>query len=102
MQKNIPKKIFIGISILGENSIGPLIWQFVAFKIVIVAQVLFYRLSWESMKEFPVIYKYAYGVWVILDIIVGISLSILIYKLINKPVSLLASKVEKRFLEKKR
>ena len=85
-----------GLSFLGENSMGPLIWQFVAFKIIIAIQIIFYHLPWSRLSEFPVIYEYAHGVWVLLDIIVGIGVSIIIYKVINKPVDKLAAKVEKK------
>lgn len=89
-----------GILYIGMNTMGPLIWQFVTFKIVITAQIAVYQLIWSRIGDFPVIYDYAYGFWVLLDIGVGIGVSILIYKVINKPVDKLAARAEKRLLEK--
>lgn len=91
-------KVYGTVSWMGQNSIGPLIWQFVTFKIVIAAQIAVYQLPWSRIGDFPVIYEYASGLWVLLDIIVGIGVSMLIYKLINKPVDKLATRAEKRLL----
>lgn len=89
-----------GILYVGMNTMGPLIWQFVTFKIVMAIQTEVYGLTWDRMLDFPVIYEYASGLWVLLDIIVGISVSILIYKVINAPVERLAAKAKKGLLEK--
>lgn len=89
-----------GILYIGMNTIGPLIWQFVTFKIVIAIQIAVYGLTWDRLLDFPVIYEYATGLWVLLDVVVGIGVSILLYKFINKPVDKLALKMEKRLLEK--
>ncbi len=87
-----------GILYIGMNTMGPLIWQFVTFKIVIAAQIVVYQLAWSRLGDFPVIYEYASGLWVLLDIIVGIGVSMLIYKIINKPVDKIATRAEKRLL----
>ena len=87
-----------GILYVGMNTMGPLIWQFVMFKIVIAIQIAVYKLPWSKMGDFPVIYEYAAGLWVLLDIIVGIGGSILIYKVINKPVDRVVARAEKRIL----
>lgn len=96
----IDKKIDIGrinsITYIGRISMGPLIWQFVSFKIVIIIQILYYRLPYEKILDFPVIYDYANGIWVFLDVIAGIYISIIIYNLINKPIDSLANKIIKR------
>ena len=89
-----------GILYVGMNTMGPLIWQFVTFKIVIAIQIAVYKLPWSRLEDFPVIYEYAAGLWVLLDIIVGIGGSILIYKVINKPVDGVVARAEKRILEK--
>ena len=89
-----------GILYVGMNTMGPLIWQFVTLKIVIAVQIVVYGLTWDRLLDFPVIYEYAHGIWVLLGVIVGIGVSILIYKVINKPVDKLAAKVEKRLLKK--
>ena len=88
-----------GLSFLGENTIGSLIWQFVTFKIVIAIQIIFYHLPWSRLSDFPVIYEYAASLWVLLDVIVGIVVSILIYKVINTPVDKLAAKVVKKIVQ---
>ena len=87
-----------GILYIGMNTMGPLIWQFVTFKIVIALQIIVYHLPWSRLEDFPVIYDYATGLWVLLDIVVGIGISIMIYKLVNKPVDKLAARAEKRLL----
>ena len=87
-----------GILYIGMNTMGPLIWQFVTFKIIIAIQSAVYGLTWDRLQDFPVIYEYAHGIWVLLDVIVGIGVSILIYKVINKPVDKLAAKAEKKIL----
>lgn len=87
-----------GILYVGMNTMGPLIWQFVMFKIVIAIQIAVYKLPWSKLGDFPVIYGYAAGLWVLLDIIVGIGGSILIYKVINKPVDRVVARAEKRIL----
>lgn len=93
-------KAFGGLSFLGENSMGPLIWQFVTFKIVMAVQILAYQLSWSKLSEYPVIYEYAHGIWVLLGIVIGIGISILIYKVINEPVDRLARSIERRVIKR--
>ena len=85
-----------GILYIGMNTMGPLIWQFVAFKIVIAIQIVVYGLTWDRMLDFPVIYEYATVLWVLLDIILGIGVSILIYKIVNKPVDRLTESLERK------
>ena len=92
--------LFRGLAYLGEKSKGPLIWQFVAFKIVIAFQIVVYRLSWERIIEFPVIYEYASGFWILLDIIIGLTCSIIIYRIINEPADKLVKKIINRIREK--
>lgn len=87
---------------LGRNSMGPMIWQFVAFKLVIGMQILVYHLGWNRISDFPVIYEYANLPWVILDVIVGLYGSILLYKIINQPVDNLSAKAEQWVLTKLR
>ncbi len=89
-----------GILYVGMNTMGPLIWQFVTFKIVIAVQIVVYGLTWDRLLDFPVIYEYAHGIWALLGVIVGIGVSILIYKVVNKPVDKLAARAEKRLLDK--
>ena len=91
---------FRALSFLGEKSMGPVIWHFVAFKIVIALQIIVYQLSWSQLSDFPVIYDYAFGIWVLLDIVIGIGISILIYMAINTPVDKLARKLEKRVVKR--
>ncbi len=71
---------------IGMNTKGPLIWQFVAFKIVTAVQILIYGLSWSKILDFPVIYEYAHGIWILLDVIIGLFFSTWIYKIVNRPV----------------
>lgn len=94
----ISKDRMRGVLYVGMNTMGPLIWQFVTFKIVIALQIKVYHLSWSRLSDFPVIYEYAHSIWVLLDIIVGIGVSILIYKMINKPLDKLAMMLEKKIL----
>ena len=84
-----------GILYIGMNTMGPLIWHFITFKIVIAIQIVVYGLTWNRLMDFPVIYEYATGFWVLLDVIIGISISILTYKAINAPIDKLAAKAEK-------
>ena len=84
---------------IGKNSIGPLIWQFVSFKLITLIQILIYKLPYEKINEFPVLYDYAYGIWVVLDVIAGIVISMIIYLLINKPIDKLLLKAEKGALK---
>ena len=85
---------------LGKNSMGPLIWQFVTFKLVILIQMVFYHLELNRISDFPVIYEYANLPWVILDVIVGMYISILLYKIINQPIDNLTAKAEQWVLTK--
>ena len=73
-------------SYLGRHSMGIMIWEFVSFKIAIAIQILFYGLSWSQLSAFPVIYEYAYGLWVILYVFIGLYASIAIYNIINVPI----------------
>lgn len=72
------KKLF---SWLGKNTLGIVIWQFVAFKIVTVIQISFLKLEWSRIVDFPVIYDYATIEWVLLNIIIGSLCSIGIYRI---------------------
>lgn len=69
---------------LGKNTIGIVIWQFVAFKIVSVIQIAFLKLEWSRIGDFPVIYDYATVGWVLLNVIFGSLGSIGIYKIQEK------------------
>lgn len=83
---------------LGKKTIGIVIWQFVTFKVVIVAQIISYGLDWSRIWDFPVIYEYATFGWVVLDIIVGIFISVGIYKIQSKVTETLIRPIEKRLL----
>ena len=85
---------------LGKNSMGPMIWQFVTFKLVIGVQIVFYHLGWNRISDFPVIYEYAKLPWVILGVITGLYGSILLYKMINRPIDNLSMKAEQWLLAK--
>lgn len=86
------------MTFIGENSMGPLIWQFVTFKIIIAIQILVYNLQWGRISDFPVIYEYASGIWVLLDVVIGIAVSILLYKVINVPVDKLVKNAKQRMI----
>lgn len=66
---------------LGKNTLGIVIWQFVAFKIVTVIQISFLKLEWSRIVDFPVIYDYATIEWVLLNVIIGSLCSIGIYRI---------------------
>lgn len=93
---------FRGLLYLGRNSMGLMIWQFVTFKLVIAIQIVFYHLGWNRISDFPVIYEYANLPWVTLDVIAGLYVSILLYKIINQPVDNLSAKAEQWVLTKLR
>lgn len=78
--------IFEVMQYFGRNSVGPMIWQFVSFKSVIAIQILVYNMSWNQIESFPVIYDYAYGRWVFLDVAIGLFASILLYNVLNRPI----------------
>lgn len=69
---------------LGKNTMGILIWQFVSFKLVMVIQVLVYKMSWKKLENFPIIYEHNNMCWSILYTIVGVYLSIFIYKMLSQ------------------
>lgn len=69
---------------LGKNTMGILIWQFVSFKLVMVIQVLVYKMPWKKLQDFPIIYEYNNICWTILYTIVGVYLSIFIYKILSR------------------
>ena len=71
---------------IGKNTMGILIWQFVSFKLVMIMQILFYKMTWEKLSDFPVIYERSNMGWVIMYTIVGIYFSILIYKILTQLV----------------
>ena len=89
---------FRGLLYFGKNSMGPMIWQFIAFKLVIGIQIAVYHLGWNRIFDFPVIYEYANLPWVILDVIVGLYGSIILYKMINQPIDNLSAKAEEWLL----
>ena len=66
---------------IGRNTIGIVIWQFVSFKIVILIQIIVYNLSISRIQDFPVIYEFVNPLWVLLNVIIGIYFSILIYNI---------------------
>lgn len=69
---------------LGRNTIGILIWQFVSFKLVMIIQILVYKMPWRKLNDFPIIYECSNIYWTILYTIVGIYLSIFIYKILSQ------------------
>ena len=71
---------------IGKNTMGILIWQFVSFKLVMIIQILIYKMPWKKLCDFPVIYERSNIVWVIMYTIVGIYFSILIYKILTQLV----------------
>lgn len=76
---------------IGRNSLGILIWQFVAFKIVTLIQIAIYQLPMNRIWDFPVLIDKASVPWVLLDLAIGIIGSLCLYKIINKPVQRLLS-----------
>lgn len=76
-------KIFNWLIILGQNTIGVVIWQFVSFKLVSLIQIAYYGLSIDRLNDYPVIYEYAITPWIIANTVVGIIISIFIYKALN-------------------
>lgn len=64
---------------LGRNTIGIVIWQFVAFKVVSAFQIVVYNLDYSRIWDFPVIYDYSIYGWVFCNIVVGILGSVGIY-----------------------
>lgn len=73
-------KVFNWLIFLGQNTIGVVIWQFVSFKVVHLVQIAIYGLSIDKIAEYPVIYEYATAPWIVADTIVGIIVSIILYK----------------------
>ena len=94
------KKIVKPLCWLGKNTIGIVIWQFIAFKIVIAIQVVVYGLEWARIWDFPVIYEYASPAWVILDIIIGIFVSIGIYYVQDRITGMLLKPIDRMVLQK--
>ena len=84
---------------LGKNTIGIVIWQFVSFKIVAAIQIFVYKLEWERILDFPVIYEYATVKWVVCDILLGILGSVAIY-CVQDRITCFALKPVDAFLEK--
>lgn len=71
---------------IGSHTIGIVIWQFVAFKIVSILQICFYHLPLDRIYDYPIIYDYSFGPWVFLLLLSGIYISILIHYLLSFPV----------------
>lgn len=93
-------KILNPLCWLGKNTIGIVIWQFIAFKIVIAIQIIVYGLGWSRIWDFPVIYEYATPAWVILSIIIGIFVSVSIYFVQEKMTKMLLKPIDRIILHK--
>lgn len=70
-------------SFISQNSICVVIWQFWAFKPIMLLQILYYECPVKLLSSFPVIYEYTSVPWVTLLCISGIFLSICWYRLIE-------------------
>lgn len=72
----VMKKIQTLLSYLGKKSIDILIWQFVAFRVVIAAQLYLDGISWNEILEYYPVYNTNGGWWFVYTI-VGLFLPIL-------------------------
>lgn len=68
-RKNIVGDILIW---LGKNSIAILIWQFIAFKIITLIQIIYYKEDISNISMFP--YFYTSIIWVLLYTLAGVFL----------------------------
>lgn len=66
---------------IGKKTMVVLMWQFVAFKFVILMQIFYYRLDIDVISSYP--YYSNEGFWGILLIIFGVSLPILFSMMLN-------------------
>lgn len=70
------------LQFIGKHTLEILIWQFVAFKMVIALQIMYYSLDFSAIKAYP--YYRNDGIWFVLLCIAGIGLPILGAIIINK------------------
>ena len=68
---------------IGSNTMGIVIWQFVSFKIVSLLQIWIYALPIERVADYPIIYDYSFGVWIVILLLSGIYVSIFIHFLLS-------------------
>lgn len=65
---------------IGKNTIGIVLLQFIAFKIVNFVMVVYYGIENIHIFDFPIIYEYVNPFWTVLYTLVGLYVSIGIYK----------------------
>lgn len=79
---------------IGKNTIGIVIWQFWAFKIIMLLQIVVYKLPMAKLVEYPVIYQYAGWGWVLWDMIAAVYASILFHRLGEKLITAAVSLIK--------
>lgn len=95
------RKMFNWLTYLGKNTIGVVIWQFISFKLVCLVQIAIYGLSIERLADYPVIYEYATAPWIIANTVVGIIISIQIYKVLSTMFNIIWQQGKKQTITKK-
>ena len=83
------KKVFI---MLGKNTIGIVYFQFIGFRLVNILISKVYGLNGERVRDFPVNYDYNTFTWKCVYLLVGIVLSIMLYKLFIRLFSIVKSR----------